>query len=156
MIRSATAMRSGKKIEFIDPSIAVAALKATPKSLLYDLKTFGFIFETLCIRDLRVYSSKFGGEICYYHDRYDLEVDAVLFLNDGRYALIEIKYGPNRIEEGINNLNKIESLIIKYNSNPKNKNKMSLPTFKMVLTSLPVASIQENGVFVIPITCLKD
>ncbi|MCQ2795815.1 MAG: DUF4143 domain-containing protein [Bacilli bacterium] len=155
MIRSATAMRSGKKIEFVDPSIAVAALKATPKSLLYDLKTFGFIFETLCIRDLRVYSSKFGGEICYYHDRYDLEVDAVLFLNDGRYALIEIKLGDDEIDEGIRHLNKVEQLIKTYNKK-ETKKKLDLPTLKMVVTGSKYGYKTKDNVFVIPIGCLKD
>ncbi|MCQ2795466.1 MAG: DUF4143 domain-containing protein [Bacilli bacterium] len=155
MIRSATAMRSGKKIEFIDPSIVVAALKATPKSLLYDLKTFGFIFETLCIRDLRVYSSKFGGEICYYHDRYDLEVDAVLFLNDGRYALIEIKLGDNEIDEGIRHLNKVEQLIKSHNEKEKNE-KLNLPTLKMVITGSKYGYKTKDNVFVVPIGCLKD
>jgi predicted AAA+ superfamily ATPase len=81
-IRSATAIRSGKKRCFIDPSIAVAAMGASPKSLELDLKTFGFIFECMCIRDLRVYSQAMGGRVSYYHDRYGLEADIVLHLDD--------------------------------------------------------------------------
>lgn len=156
MIRSATAMRSGKKIEFIDPSIAVAALNASPKSLTYDLNTFGFIFETLCIRDLRVYSSKLNGEVCFYHDRYGLEVDAVLFLNDGRYALIEIKLGDDKgIDEGVKHLLKVESLIKEHNKEKKH-GFIDLPTLKMVITGNQYGYKTKDNVYVIPIGCLKD
>ena len=95
-IRSKSAIWSGRKREFVDPSIAVAAMGASPESLNLDLKTFGFVFECLCIRDLRVYSSANHGEISYYHDRYGLEADAVLHLDDGRFALIEFKLGGKR------------------------------------------------------------
>ena len=99
-IRSATTIRSGKKRGFIDPSIPVAALGLTPEYFQSDLKTFGFIFECLCIRDLKVYSQALGGRVSYYHDRMDLEADAVLHLDDGRFALIEFKLGSREIEEG--------------------------------------------------------
>lgn len=156
MIRSASAMRSGKKIEFIDPSIAVSALHATPESLMYDLNTFGLIFETLCIRDLRIYSSKLNGELCFYHDRYGLEVDTVLFLNDGRYALIEIKLGDEkRVNEGIEHLLKVESLIKEHNKKMKKSN-IELPTLKMVITATQYGYKTKDGVYVVPIGCLKD
>lgn len=94
-IRSKTAIQSTEKKEFTDPSIAVAALGVSPEYFNTDLRSFGFIIETLCIRDLRVYSSSLGGKVSYYHDRYGLEADAVLHLRDGRYALIEIKLDSN-------------------------------------------------------------
>ena len=110
-IRSASAMRSGKKREFVDPSIAVAALGLSPDGLLVDLNTFGFIFECLCIRDLKAYSSAWNGSVSYYHDRYGLEADCVLHLSDGRYALIEFKLGSSEIEEGAAHLCQLKRLI---------------------------------------------
>ncbi len=95
-VRSATAIRKGRKRGFTDPSIAVAALGLSPERLQMDLKTYGFIFECMAMRDLRVYSQSCFGSISYYHDRYDLEADAVLHLDDGRYALIEFKLGVRK------------------------------------------------------------
>ena len=155
-LRSKSSIRLANKREFVDPSIAVAALNATPTKLLKDAKTFGFIFETLCIRDLRVYSTAFGGHLTYYRDQTGLECDCILELDDGRYALIEIKYGQKGILEGVNNLNKIEKFIHKYNRNQTHKNKMSLPSFKMVITSLQESTIADGGVYIVPIGCLKD
>jgi len=154
-IRSRENMRNGKKREFIDPSIATAALGLTPKSLEMDLKTFGFIFETMCIRDLRVYSNALNGEISYYHDRFGLEADAVLHLDDGRYALIEFKLGNHNIEEGANHLNKLESLIIEHNEQNK-KHQLKLPSIKMVITGSKYGYKRPDGIFVIPLGCLKD
>ena len=99
-IRSKTAIRACNKKEFVDPSIAVAALDLTPDLLINDLNTFGFIFENLCIRDLRIYSSGLDASISYYHDRYDLEADCVIHLGNGKYGLIEIKLGDKYIDEG--------------------------------------------------------
>jgi hypothetical protein len=107
-IRSKTVIRTSKKRCFVDPSIAVAALGASPESLELDLNTFGFIFECLCFRDLRIYSQAMGGRLSYYHDRQGLEADAVLHLNDGRYALIECKLGSREIEEGAKHLLEIK------------------------------------------------
>lgn len=154
-IRSKSAMRNGRKREFIDPSIAIAALGASPESLSLDLKTFGFIFECLCIRDLRIYSQSLGGELSYYHDRYGLESDAVLHLNDGRYALIEFKLGSKDIEEGAKHLCEIEKLIDAHNTKSI-KTKISKPTLKIVLTGTEYGYKRPDGVFVIPIGCLKD
>lgn len=154
-IRSSSAIRSGRKREFVDPSIAVAALGTSPEKLRLDLKTFGFIFETLCIRDLRVYSSLHNGEISYYRDKYDLEADAVLHLDDGRYALIEFKLSDFGIEEGAKHLLEIERLIIKNNSDER-KAKIDLPTFKMVITGSTYGYKRPDGVLVIPIGCLRD
>lgn len=114
-IRSATAIRSGKKREFCDPSIAVAASGLNPEYYMTDLQSFGFIFENLCIRDLRAYSSKYDGKISYYHDRYNLEADCVLHLRDGKYALIEFKLGSSEIEEASSHLLEIKRLVKEYN-----------------------------------------
>ncbi|MBO4644939.1 MAG: ATP-binding protein, partial [Bacteroidales bacterium] len=99
-IRSKTTIRSGYKRAFIDPSIAVASLGLTPEALHTQLKTFGFIFEQMCARDLKAYTPDFDTHLSYYRDRYGLEADLVLHLADGRYALIECKLGSKEIEEG--------------------------------------------------------
>lgn len=122
-----SAIRSGNKRIFIDPSIAVAALNANPESMENDLKTFGFIFENTCIHDLSVYKNSHGGKVSYYHDKSDLKIDCVVHLRDGRYALIECKLGSERIEEGAQNLLKINRLIEK-------NEKLDNPTFLAVLT----------------------
>ena len=153
-IRSASAMRSGKKREFIDPSIAVAALGLSPDMLLMDLNTFGFIFECLCIRDLKAYSSAAGGTVSYYHDRYDLEADCVLHLSDGRYALIEFKLGSREIEEGAAHLCQIRQLI--HEANEKNGAHIREPELLIVLTGGEMAYTREDGVKVIPIGALRD
>ncbi len=153
-IRSKSAIRSGRKREFVDPSIAVVAENGSPSIYLNDLKSFGFIFETLCIRDLRVYSSALDGEISYYHDKYDLECDAVLHLNDGRYALIEFKLGDFEIEKGAKNLNKIEELIKKHNDT--NEIKIRMPDLKLIITASQYGFKREDDVYVVPISCLKD
>lgn len=154
-IRSKTVIRTGKKRCFVDPSIAVAALGASPESLELDLKTFGFIFECLCFRDLRVYSQALGGKLSYYHDRLGLEADAVLHLDDGRYALIECKLGSREIEEGANHLLQIKRLIHEKNKTEK-QIKLREPDLLIVLTGGEMAYTREDEVKVIPIGCLKD
>ncbi|NLT19043.1 MAG: ATP-binding protein [Clostridiales bacterium] len=154
-IRSARSIRSGRKREFTDPSIAVAALGGSSRIFQKDLKTFGFIFENLCIRDLKIYSSKINGELSYYSDKYGLEADAVLHLNDNRYALIEIKLGGKGIEEGAAHLCELERLIVEKISNDKNCSLLP-PTLKIVITGTKYGFRREDGVFVIPIGCLKD
>ena len=154
-IRSASAIRSGYKREFIDPSIAVASLGLTPAYLEMDLKTFGFIFECMSIRDLKVYSQAIGGKISYYHDRYGLEADAVLHIEDGRYALIEFKLGSKEIEEGACHLLKIQELVREYN---KTENQVPLrePDLLIVITGGNMAYTRDDGVKIIPLACLKD
>ncbi len=154
-IRSKTAIRSSKKKNFIDPSIATSALGLTPKYLNSDYKTFGFLFESLCFRDLRIYSSVSGGRISYYHDRYGLEADAVLHLEDGRYALIEIKLGSKEIDYGASHLIEIDNLIKKYNGT-KTKTPLRLPDLKIVITGTEYGYRRDDGVLVIPLACLKD
>lgn len=153
-IRSATAIRSGKKREFCDPSIAVAASGLNPEYYMTDLQSFGFIFENLCIRDLRAYSSKYDGKISYYHDRYNLEADCVLHLRDGKYALIEFKLGSSEIEEASSHLLEIKRLVKEYN---KKGNAPSLrePDLLIVITGTEFAYRRPDGVFVIPIGCLR-
>ncbi|MEG0393449.1 MAG: DUF4143 domain-containing protein [Anaerorhabdus sp.] len=153
-IRSASAIRSGNKREFTDPSIAVAAMGLTPEQLMLNLNTFGFIFECLCIRDLRVYTQKLGGRLSYYHDRYNLEADAVVHLDNGKYALIEFKLGSKEIEMGANQLIELKELIIE--NNEKNSEKMKVPDLLIVITGGKIAYRLDNGVLVIPIGCLKD
>lgn len=154
-IRSMTTIRSGQKREFVDPSIAVAALGLTPDYLEKDLKTFGFIFECMCIRDLKIYSQALNGKLSYYHDRYDLEADAVLHIGDGRYALIEFKLGSAEIEEGAKHLLKIRDLVREYNKNEKQV-PLREPDLLMVITGGNMAYTRDDGVKIIPIACLKD
>ena len=154
-IRSKTAIRSGRKREFVDPSIAVAISGGTVDIYNRDLQAFGFIFETLCIRDLKIYSQALGGELSYYHDNIGTKADCVLHLADGRYALIEFKLGTNEIDKGSKNLNKIESLIKKNNESNKGS-KLPLPTLKMIITGTKYGFRKEDDVIVVPIGCLKD
>lgn len=154
-IRSKTVIRSGKKRCFVDPSIAVAALGASPESLELDLNTFGFIFECLCFRDLRVYSQALGGRLSYYHDRMELEADAVLHLDDGRYALIECKLGSREIEDGARHLLEIKHLIREKNKVEKSS-RLKEPDLLIILTGGEMAYSRADGVKVIPIGCLRD
>lgn len=154
-IRSKTAIRTGKKRCFIDPSIAVASLGVSPESLEMDLNTFGFIFECLCFRDLRVYSQALGGRLSYYQDRFGLEADAVLHLDDGRYALIECKLGSREIEVGAKHLLEIKHLIAEKNRTGK-QSKLREPDLLIVLTGGEMAYTRDDGVKIIPIGCLKD
>lgn len=154
-IRSASTIRSGKKRGFSDPSIAVAALGLTPSFLQTDLKTFGFIFECLCIRDLKVYSQALGGRLSYYHDRYNLEADAVLHLDDGRFALIEFKLGSKEIEMGAQHLLEIADLIRKYNDR-EDQSPLREPDLLIVITGGEIAYTRKDGVKIIPIGALRD
>ena len=120
-----------------------------------DLKTFGFIFECMAIRDLRAYSQAANGEISYYHDRYDLEADAVLHLNDGRYALIEFKLGSAEIDMGASHLLEIRELVKKFNAKEK-QIQMHEPDLLIVITGGPMAYRRTDGVLVIPLACLKN
>jgi len=152
-IRPANTIRKSNKKEFIDPSIAVASLNLTPEKLLKNFETFGFIFENLCIRDLIVYSSSFGGEILYYNDDSGLEADCVIYLNDGRYALIEFKLGEKEIEKGANSLLKLKKLVKEKVKNTKID--LEEPSFLAIITGGEVAYTRPDGVKVIPIGCLK-
>lgn len=149
-LRSKTAIRTSDTRYFIDPSIAVASLGIGPKDLINNLNTFGLLFETLCIRDLRVYAESIKGKVYHYRDANDLECDAVIHLRDGSYGLIEIKLGGDSlINEGADTLKKLESRI--------DITKMKNPSFLLVLTATgKYAYRREDGVYVVPIGCLKN
>ena len=147
-LRSKAYLRKSPKRHFVDPSIAVAALKTSPEGLLHDFNTFGCLFESMCIRDLRIYAQKLGGEVCHYSDDTGLEADAVITLPDGRWGAIEIKMGQRQIEEAAKNLLKLKNKI--------DVEVMLPPSFLMVMTGNGYAMKLDNGVLVVPITCLKD
>ena len=151
-IRSKQKIRKTEKKEFIDPSIAVAGLNVTPEMLIYDLETFGFIFETLCIRDLKVYSSPLGGKVLYYNDG-TLEVDCVLQIADGRYGLIEFKLGDKRIDDGAKSLLKMDKLIKQKIA--EGDTHIPEPNFLAVITGDSIAKVRKDGVMVIPIGALR-
>ena len=144
-IRSKTALRSAPKRCFIDPSIAAAAMNISAEALETQLKTFGFIFEQMCIRDLKVYTADFNSHTSYYRDRYGLESDLVLHLEDERYALIECKLGSRDIEEGAKHLTEIRRLIQEYN---KTERQVPLrePDLLIVLTGGRIAYTRPDGV----------
>lgn len=149
-LRSKTAIRFSNTRYYVDPSIAVAALGIGPNDLIDDLKTFGFLFETLCIRDLRVFADALGGEVYHYRDKDGQECDAVIHLRNGKYGLIEIKIGGDKlIEEGAKSLKSMEAKI--------DTDKMNAPCFLMVLTGIgDYAYRRREGVYVVPIGCLKN
>lgn len=149
-LRSKTAIRSSDTRYYVDPSIAAAALGIGPQDLIDDLKTFGFLFETLCVRDLRVFADALNGEVYHYRDKDGLECDAVVHLRNGAYGLVEIKLGGDKlIEEGSVNLKALSEKI--------DTDKMKKPAFLMVLTGTgDYAYRRPDGVYVVPIGCLKD
>lgn len=148
-LRSKTAIRSSETRYFSDPSIGVAALGVGPNDLINDLSTMGLFFESMCVRDLRVYADALEGSIYHYRDSNGLECDAVLHLRNGSYGLIEIKLGGEKnIEEGAKNLKILASKI--------DNTKMKAPSFLMILTGTTKYAIRrEDGVYVVPIGCLK-
>jgi predicted AAA+ superfamily ATPase len=154
-IRSKTAIRSGLKRAFVDPSIAVAALGLTPEALMVQLNTFGFIFEQMCIRDLKAYTMDIDHHVSYYHDRYNLEADWVLHLGDGRYALLECKLGSSEIEEGAGHLVELKRLIREHNKEEKQV-PIREPDLMIVLTGGKMAYTRPDGVKIIPLGCLRD
>lgn len=154
-IRSKTALRSAPKRCFTDPSIAIAAMGLNVDALETQLKTFGFIFEQMCIRDLKAYTADFNSHVSYYRDRYGLEADLVLHLEDGRYALMECKLGSSEIEEGAKHLLEIKHLVQEYNKTEKQV-PLREPDLLIVLTGGSMAYTREDGVKVIPLGCLRD
>ena len=149
-LRSKTAIRSTDTRYYVDPSIAVAALGAGPSDLISDLKTMGFLLETLCVRDLRVFTDALGGEVYHYRDKNGLECDAVIHLRNGSFGLVEIKLGGEMlIEEGAESLKALRDKI--------DPEKMKTPSFLVVLTGLgDYAYRREDGVYVVPIGCLRS
>lgn len=149
-LRSKTAIRSSDTRYYTDPSIATAALGLGPDDLIADLNTMGLMFETMCVRDLRVFASAVDGQVYHYRDKSGLECDAVVHLRNGRYGLIEIKLGGDTlIEEGVATLKALADKI--------DTDKMKSPSFLMVLTGTgKYAFRRKDGVLVVPIGCLKD
>ena len=147
-MRSKSALRSSPKRNFVDPSIAATMFHSSSKGLMKDLRTMGFLFESLCIRDLRVYAQAIGGEIYHYRDRTDLEADAVIHLRDGRWAAAETKLGLGDTDEAARNLLRLKEKVDTEN--------MQIPSFLMVITSFGNAYEREDGVLVVPIGCLKN
>ncbi|MBD5397730.1 ATP-binding protein [bacterium] len=149
-LRSKTAIRTTDTRYFVDPSIATAALGLGPKDLMNDLKATGMLFETLCIRDLRVFAEALNGSVYHYRDKNGLECDAVVHLRNGQYALVEIKLGgQSLIQDGAKTLNALENLI--------DDSRMNTPAFKMILTATGDFAYRrpEDGIYVVPVGCLR-
>jgi hypothetical protein len=142
-IRSSTRLRKGTKRQFVDPSIAVAALGLSPDKLKNDFETFGFLFESIATRDIRVYAEEIGGTVYYYNDSTGLEVDLIVELNDGRWGGIEVKLGENEADKASANLIKLANI------------SATKPSFLMLLTHTQMADQRDDGVYVIPLGCLR-
>lgn len=147
-LRSKTAIRTSPKRQFVDPSIAAAVMRLTPSRLLDDFNYFGFLFESLCDRDLRIYAEAIDGQIFHYRDGSGLEADAVIALNDGRWAAVEVKLGSKEIEDAAVHLLELKDKV--------NTEKMREPSFLMILTGTEIAYRRDDGVYVVPLGCLKD
>jgi predicted AAA+ superfamily ATPase len=147
-VRSKTAVRTSPTRHFVDPSIAAAILRVNPAGMLKDFNTFGLLFESLCVRDLRIYADTIDGEVFHYRDKNGLEADAVVQLRDGRRGAVEVKMGRSEIEKAAANLLKLKETV--------NTEKMNKPSFIMVLTATGYAYRHADGVYIVPIGCLKD
>lgn len=147
-LRSRTAIRSSEKRNFVDPSMGIAALQASPDNLLDDFETFGFFFESLCTRDIRVYTQALGGDVYHYRDRSGLEADMIIRLHNGQWAAIEVKMGSKQIDEAAGNLIALRERI--------DTSRVGEPAFLMVLTGGEYAYRRKDGVLNVPIGCLKD
>lgn len=150
-LRSKIAIRTADTRYFVDPSIATAALGLGPADLINDLNTMGFLFEAMCVRDLRVFADALNGKVYHYRDKSGLECDAVIHLRNGKYGLVEIKLGgASLINEGVRSLNLIDKKI--------DTTRMGSPAFKMVLTAVGDFAYRrpEDGIYVVPIACLRD
>lgn len=146
-LRSKTAVRTSPTRHFCDPSLAAVMLNATPKQLLTDFETFGLLFESLCVHDLRVYIDSLGGHVYHYRDKTGLEADAVLVLDDGRWALVEVKLGKQSINQAAEHLKKLAQRI--------NTNHEGEPAFLLVLTGTQAAYRREDDILVSPLAALK-
>ena len=147
-MRSKTALRTSAKRNFVDPSIAAASLRMSPERLLEDFNTFGFMFESLCDRDMRVYAQANDGDIYHYRDKNELEADMIVALRDGRWAPVEVKLGQKQIDEAAAHLIKLSEKI--------DSEKMGRPSFMMVLTGGEFAYRRKDGVWVVPLGCMRD
>jgi len=147
-LRSKTAIRMANKRQFVDPSIASAVMRTDANGLLKDFETFGFLFESLCTRDLRIYAQACDGTVFHYRDKSQLEADIIVKLHDGRWGAIEVKLGMKQIDQAAANLVKLKEKV--------DVEKMNQPSFLMVLTGGQVAYKRHDGVLVVPIGCLRD
>jgi len=147
-LRSQTAIRTSLKRHFVDPSIATAVMRINPSAVLQDFEYFGFLFEALCARDIRVYAQNNDGDVFHYRDKSGLEADIIVQLRDGRWGAIEVKLGNKQIEQATENLLKLKNKI--------NTEKMREPSFLMVLTGGQFAFQRKDGVLIVPIGCLKE
>lgn len=149
-LRSKSAIRTSDTRYFVDASIAAAALGIGPNDLINDLNTMGFLFETMCVRDLRVYAEALGGSVYHFRNKAGLECDAVVHLRNGSYGLIEIKLGGEKlIREGVETLTSLTESI--------DTSKMKEPAFRMILTAADqYAYRREDGICIVPVGCLKD
>ena len=147
-LRSKTAIRSSEKRNFVDPSIGIAALNASPDYLLNDFETFGFYFESLCTRDIRVYTQALGGDVYHYRDKNGLEADMVIRLHNGQWAAIEVKMGSRQVDEAAEHLIALRERI--------DTSKVGEPAFLMVLTGGEYAYKRKDGVLNVPIGCLRE
>lgn len=147
-LRSKTAIRTTPKRHFVDPSIATAVLRANPEGILSDFHFFGFMFEALCARDMRIYTQTNDGDLFHYRDKSGLESDLIVRLRDGRWAAIEVKLGNKQIDEAAENLLSLKARI--------NEDTMGKASFLMILTGGQYAYRRKDGVLVVPLACLKD
>jgi len=147
-LRSKTTIRNTVKRQLVDPSIATAVMRVNAIGLLHDWNTFGFLFESLCTRDMRVYAQSNDGEIFHYRDKDQLEVDLIVSLNDGRWAAIEVKLGEHLADEAATNLIKLKNKV--------DTSRIGEPSFLMVLTGGKFAYQRNDGVIMVPLACLKD
>lgn len=146
-MRSKAAIRTSSKRQYVDPSIAAACLRTSPDGLLKDFKTFGFLFESLCTRDIRVYSQPLDGRISHFRDRTGLEADLIVSLPDGRWAPIEVKLGEGQVEEAAKHLLNLSRKV--------DEAKMGAPSFRMILTGTQFAYVREDKTLVCPLGCLR-
>ncbi|MDY0103785.1 MAG: DUF4143 domain-containing protein [Lentimicrobium sp.] len=147
-LRSKTTIRNSDKRQLADPSIAAAVMRVDVNGLLHDLNTFGFLFESLCTRDVRVYAQSNDGEIFHYRDKDELEIDLIISLNDGRWAGIEVKLGEHQADEAAANLIQLKNKV--------DTSRNGEPSFLMVLTGGKFAYQRTDGVMVVPLACLRD
>ncbi len=147
-IRSSTPLRVSPKRHFVDSSIACASLGMNHEHLLSDFNTFGFMFESMCIRDLRVYAEAMDGKVYHYRDKNGLECDAVIVLRDGRWGAAEIKLGANEFDKAARNLKSLEAII--------DTEKMNKPSFLMIITGSKLGYKRDDGVLIVPIGCLRN
>jgi predicted AAA+ superfamily ATPase len=147
-LRSKTAIRTSPKRHFVDPSIAAAVMRINPAAVLQDFEYFGFLFEALCARDVRIYAQRNDGDVFHYRDKNGLEADMIVQLRDGRWGAIEVKLGNKQIEQAADNLLKLKEKI--------DTDKMRKPSFLLVLTGGQYAYRRKDGVWIVPIGCLKN